>query len=118
VFLNSENRYERLAVVAVIAVLIGMFAASPAWSFNLARILGRGEQGPDTFKLIHVADLKGLMANHKVRVHVFDANAPDVRNKYGVIPGARLLSSDDNYNLNELPPNKDAELVFYCTNSH
>jgi hypothetical protein len=48
---------------------------------------------------------------------VLDANDKEFREKNGVIPGAKLLSSFDRYDIQkELPANKDAPLVFYCSN--
>ncbi|MGH7916458.1 MAG: hypothetical protein ACREQE_03240 [Candidatus Binataceae bacterium] len=114
-----RSRMTRVAAVATLGALVGLFAASPAFSFNLSRMLGESNQKQyDTFKLIRIAGLKTLMANHATPVHIFDANGPDVRDKYGVIPGSRLLSSDDNYSLSELPSDKNAQIVFYCTNMH
>lgn len=45
---------------------------------------------------------------------VLDANDADTRKEQGVVPGAVLLSSSRDYALSELPPAKDAKLVFYC----
>ncbi|MFT3711219.1 MAG: rhodanese-like domain-containing protein [Archangium sp.] len=45
-----------------------------------------------------------------------DANGSETRSKQGVIPGAVLLTSSSQYDLKELPANKDAKLVFYCAN--
>ena len=73
----------------------------------------------DGFKLIHVNDLVALRTAPKAAVTVLDANAPDFRAREGVIPGAVLLSSDNKYDVaKELPPQKDARLVFYCANIH
>ncbi len=73
----------------------------------------------DGFKLIHVNDLVALRAAPSAAVTVLDANAPDFRAREGVIPGAVLLSSDNKYDVaKELPPRKDARLVFYCANIH
>jgi rhodanese-related sulfurtransferase len=73
----------------------------------------------DGFKLIHVNDLVALRAAPNAAVTVLDANAPDFRAREGVIPGAVLLSSDNKYDVaKELPPQKDARLVFYCANIH
>jgi rhodanese-related sulfurtransferase len=73
----------------------------------------------DNFKLIHVNDLVALRAAPNAAVTVLDANAPDFRAREGVIPGAVLLSSDKEYDVaKELPPRKDARLVFYCANIH
>ena len=45
---------------------------------------------------------------------VLDANGRETREKYGVIPGATLLSSSRDYALSELPGDKSEPLVFYC----
>lgn len=42
-----------------------------------------------------------------------DANNPDTRANYGVLPGAILLSSHE-FAEGELPADHDAALVFYC----
>ena len=44
---------------------------------------------------------------------VFDANDPDTRKEYGVVPGAVLLTGK-NYELSQLPAAKSDKLVFYC----
>jgi len=41
-----------------------------------------------------------------------------VREKEGVIPGAKLLSSSRSYVLSDLPGPKDSKLVFYCHNTY
>lgn len=50
------------------------------------------------------------------KVTPVDANGVETRTKQGVIPGAVLLTSSSQYDLKELPANKDAQLVFYCAN--
>lgn len=51
-------------------------------------------------------------------VDVVDVNTASTREKYGVIPAARLLSSSSRYDPTaELPAEKDARLVFYCANT-
>lgn len=46
---------------------------------------------------------------------VCDANNDDTRKRYGVIPGAVLLSDYRDYDLDkELPGDREATLVFYC----
>jgi hypothetical protein len=100
-------------------VLAAVLVASRAYSFNLAKMLGGGEkQEFNAFKLIHVADLKALMADAKNPVKIYDANVTETRERYGVIPGAKLLASIDNYNLSVLPADKGAKIVFYCANTH
>lgn len=109
------------AKIASMFAFIAVFLASvPGYSLDLSRILGRseGESASDTFRLIHVTDLKALMADSGAHVHIYDANVETTRAKFGVIPGAVLLNSDDNYDLSVLPADKSAKLVFYCANTH
>lgn len=89
---------------------------SSAWS-KLSALLGSNHED-DNFKLIHVADLAALRADPNSHVVILDANVEPVRDKYGVIPRARLLPSYDNYNVaTELPSDRNARLVFYCANT-
>ena len=49
------------------------------------------------------------------KVQLVDVNTEQTRTKYGVIPGAVLLTSAGDYDTTkELPKNKDQKLVFYC----
>jgi len=71
-------------------------------------------QPEEKFRLIEVPELESLQKT--IPVTVLDANDAETREKNGVIPGATLLSSFNQYNLQkELPPDKNAPLVFYCT---
>ena len=95
--------------------------AVPARPFDLSKMLGNPDQDEalDTFKLIHVSDLAASIANPKSGVLIYDANHPDTRAQYGVIPGAHLLPSADGFSVGqELPADKNAKLVFYCANTH
>lgn len=104
-----------LAVSAATPAIAGSFGSS-AWA-KLNSLLGNSAEH-DTFKLIRVAKLAALRANPDSHVVICDANGRQDREKYGVIPGARLLSSADHYDVAaELPPNKNARLVFYCANT-
>ena len=106
-----------LAAPLWLAALVSIIPVS-GYAFNLAQLLGRGEgQELNTFKLIHVAELKALL-KHGDKVHVYDANVGATRDRFGTIPGATLLPSADAYPLSVLPPNKHATLVFYCANTH
>jgi rhodanese-related sulfurtransferase len=49
---------------------------------------------------------------------VLDVNGPTTRATYGIVPGAKLLTSSSQYDVAaELPGDKAAPLVFYCANS-
>jgi rhodanese-related sulfurtransferase len=66
-------------------------------------------------KMISLPELKSLQKEGKVTV--LDANDSETRTKYGIIPGAKLLSSSHAYDIaKELPASKDQKLVFYCAN--
>jgi len=45
-----------------------------------------------------------------------DANGEPTRKKFGVIPGAVLLTDYETYTAAELPSDKSKQLVFYCAN--
>jgi len=69
----------------------------------------------DRVRLIEVSELEVLQRTSKSAVTVLDANDEEFREKNGVIPGARLLSSFNKYDVQkELPADRDAPLVFYC----
>ena len=79
---------------------------------------GTPAQATDTakaaIKTLSVAELEALLeaANKPA---VYDANSAETRAEYGVIPGAKLLSSSRDFDVSrELPSNKEAPLVFYC----
>jgi hypothetical protein len=111
-----------IALLVVLALAGALRAragsGSSAWD-KLSALLGGKQEENDNFKLIHVADLAALKADPNAHVVILDANVKDTREEYGVIPGARLLTSYDNYDVaTELPPAKNAKLVFYCANTH
>lgn len=111
-------RRTAIAPLLLVPVAILLTVVQP-YSFSLSKMLGGGdEENFATFKLIHVADLKAMMADQKSPVSVYDANGADTRSKFGVIRGAKLLDSDQNYDLSVLPADKDSKLVFYCANTH
>jgi rhodanese-related sulfurtransferase len=71
----------------------------------------------DPFKLIGAKDLAAALKSDNPPV-VLDANNADTRAKYGVVPGAILLSNYKKYDLAKtLPADKTKSLVFYCANT-
>ena len=109
-----------IALLAVLALAGAMPAAAGSSSSTWDKLstLLTGKHWDDTFKLIHVADLAKLRADPNSHVVILDANVEETREQYGVIPGARLLTSYDQYDIaTELPPAKNAKLVFYCANT-
>lgn len=64
-----------------------------------------------------VAELAEKIAETPATV-VCDANGDGLRKSYGIIPGARLLTSHSSYDVSrELPADKDNPLVFYCSSA-
>jgi hypothetical protein len=109
-----------IALLAAMALAGAMPAragsGSSPWD-KISALLGSKHED-DKFKLINVADLAALRADPNSHVVILDANVQDTRDKWGVITGARLLSSYDSYDVaTELPPAKSAKLVFYCANT-
>ncbi|HVB80147.1 MAG TPA: hypothetical protein VNE82_09435 [Candidatus Binataceae bacterium] len=115
---------EWMSSIALLAVL-ALAGAAPAragdgssvWN-KFSALLGNQHED-DNFKLIRVADLAALKADPNSHVVILDANVDSTRQAYGIVPGARLLTSYDSYDVaTELPPARNAKLVFYCANTH
>lgn len=92
-----------LALAAFAALGLGAIAASPAAASDLPTV--------------SVPQLAGLL-ERGAPLAVCDANNEKTRSKYGVIPGARLLSHHKDYDVaSELPTDKAQTIVFYCANA-
>jgi rhodanese-related sulfurtransferase len=105
------RRFSALTALALTMVLA--FAAHA--SAQSLRIILDDPQGPEKFKVIRADELANMVTDPKSHAVVYDANFPDTREHFGVIDGAHLLSSYDNYDVaKELPADKNANLVFYC----
>jgi len=71
-----------------------------------------GKSGGDSVKIVSVPDVARFVEDKSAAI--YDANGAETRQKYGVVPGAVLLSNHKEYPLSELPPEKSKPLVFYC----
>ena len=108
----------RFVTSIAVTLVVALTLAANASATDIGKLL-ENKEGPDNFQIIHVADLTKLMADPASRVQVYDANHPSTREKFGVITGAHLLSSYDNYDVaKELPADKNTKLVFYCADTH
>src|SRR5689334_19115365 len=72
----------------------------------------KGSSAEFNAKEVSVADVATFIKNKTATV--VDANGTDTRQEQGVVPGAILLTSFNEYALSELPAAKDTKLVFYC----
>jgi len=71
----------------------------------------------EKFKTMHAGDLAAALKS-PTPPKVYDANNQGTRDKYGVIPGAVLLTSSKKYDAAKvLPADKKTPLVFYCANT-
>jgi hypothetical protein len=83
----------------------------------LAGGLAFAAESKEKFRLIEVPELESMQKDASAPVTVLDANDTEFREKNGVIPGAKLLSSFEAYDIRkELPADRNAPLVFYCSN--
>ena len=88
--------------------------AAHASAQSLRIIVNDDHDKPDKFKVIRADELANMMSSSP-NLRVYDANFPETRRAFGVVDGAHLLSSYDNYNIaKELPADKNSQLVFYC----
>lgn len=67
---------------------------------------------------VSVTHVQAMVTAKPTKVVVLDANNEQARAEAGVVPGAVKLSSYNQYNLAELPTDKNTTLVFYCYNSY
>jgi hypothetical protein len=111
-------RTRRSIVSAIVGAMVLSITAS-AFAFDIGSLLNNKTKEPDKFAVIRVDKLASLMADPNSHVNIYDANGWGMRSTAGVIPGAHLLTSDDKYDVEkELPPAKNAKLVFYCADLH
>lgn len=69
-------------------------------------------------KDITVQEVQQFVNSKAKNVAILDANNSEARQDAGVVPGAILLTSYNQYALSELPKDKNTTLVFYCYNSY
>jgi rhodanese-related sulfurtransferase len=96
-----------LIAFACVAVLAGC-NSRPAPSNDKAEVAASSKATPER----SVADVAAALKDQQVTA--VDANNIETRQKYGVVPGAVLLSDHRSYALSELPSDKAKPLVFYC----
>lgn len=90
-------------------------AAAVAVFLPLAAFACEGHEKKQAVKMVSLDEAAKLQKEAKASF--VDANTQDTRAKYGVIPGATLLSNSMQYAVSELPKDKDAKLVFYCASA-
>jgi hypothetical protein len=113
------NLRTRRSIISVIVSAIVLSVIAPVFASDIGSILDNKSKEPDKFAIIRIDKLASLMNDPNSHVNIYDANGWGLRSTAGVIPGAHLLTSDDKYDVEkELPPAKNAKLVFYCADLH
>lgn len=98
----------KLFAAAVAAIALAVPAASSACDEHK-----EGQAAKPTIQKMSVETLAQL--NKEKKATVYDANGQETRQKMGVIPGAKLLTSAVKYDpAKELPAAKSDKVVFYC----
>ena len=81
---------------------------------TLAALAVACEANTDGLVTLSVGDLTEQLAREPATL-VCDANTSKTRSRYGVVPGARLLSNYRDYDLEgELGADRGQPMVFYC----
>jgi hypothetical protein len=97
-------------------IAFASLASVAAAGLGLRAYVGGNANG--NFKVMHVDELAKLVAAKDPSLAIYDANPNDYRAAEGIIPGAKLLSSFNRYDVaKELPAAKDSKLVFYCAST-
>jgi rhodanese-related sulfurtransferase len=97
------------AAIAAVAIVI------PSKGYTCDEEHKQTQAAKPAVQKMSVDALAKLNKEHKATV--YDANSPDTRQKMGVIPGAKLLTSAVKYEPSkELPATKTDKIVFYCMN--
>ena len=88
----------------------GLFFVFAAFTANATAI--------EEVQEISVQEVQKIVKDKPANVAIIDANNDDARKDAGVVPGAILLTSYNQYAVSELPKDKNTTLVFYCYNSY
>lgn len=88
----------------------GLFFVFAAFTANATAI--------EEVQEISVQEVQKIVQDKPANVAIIDVNNDDARKDAGVVPGAILLTSYNQFAISELPKDKNTTLVFYCYNSY
>lgn len=101
-----------------IALAIALAAGAPACTKSNDASAEHGSKD-EAFGRMSVEDVEAKLKEAKegkAAFYVYDNNAKSVFDK-GHVPGAKWVDHE-NVKATDLPPDKEATLVFYCANDH
>jgi rhodanese-related sulfurtransferase len=107
--------YGRRMRTLLLATLLGLLGPAGAGCSKPSSEAARGANGP-AIATLSVDELEAKLRRGECRA--VDANGDPTRQRFGVIPGAVLLSDYETFRPGELPADKSKGLVFYCANEH
>ena len=86
--------------------------------FFVLSVLTNMAVAAEAVKEASVREVQQYVTAKAPNVVILDANNDEARKDAGVVPGAILLTSYNQYAVSELPQDKATTLVFYCYNSY
>lgn len=86
--------------------------------FFVLSVLTNMAVAAEAVKEVSVREVQQYVTAKAPNVVILDANNDEARKDAGVVPGAILLTSYNQYAVSELPKDKATTLVFYCYNSY
>ena len=86
--------------------------------FFVLSVLTNMAVAAEAVKEVSVSEVQQYISAKTPNVAVLDANNSEARKDAGIVPGAILLTSYNQYAVSELPKDKNTTLVFYCYNSY
>ena len=86
--------------------------------FFVLSVLTNMAVAAEAVKEASVREVQQYVTAKAPNVVILDANNDEARKDAGVVPGAILLTSYNQYAVSELPKDKNITLVFYCYNSY
>lgn len=97
-----------------LTVAIAAIAAIAACTTQESHTAVNPQDGVEV-SIVDVGQLSAMLKTNDCTA--IDANDEQTRKQYGVIPGAVKLTSYNEYSSTELPADKNANLVFYCSST-
>lgn len=96
-----------------LAFLLGLLVFTSAGAKTKAPTVTTSE----AFKLATSTEVVEWIKQNPTTIHLYDANNEKTRKSEGVVHGAALLKSSSSYDVTQtLPADKNAKLIFYCSN--
>jgi hypothetical protein len=94
-------------------VLFGVVLAIAAASGGCKKADQSAAKAEEQFPMLTPDEVEAQIATKSITP--VDCNGDGTREKMGVVPGAILITDEEQYGPSELPADKNTKLVFYCS---